>query len=57
MHLHPLTLIYTPLPNSKGVHNMAGRYMCQNGLKMSGIVPLEHPKRSKIFFGKPQHLF
>jgi hypothetical protein len=31
--------------------------LCQNGLKMSGIVPLEHPKRSKIFFGKPQHLF
>ena len=29
----------------------------KNGLKMGGIVPLEHPKRSNIFFGEPQDLF
>ena len=29
----------------------------KNGLKMGGIVPLEHPKRSNIFSGEPQDLF
>ena len=57
--------IYTRLPNSRWLHNAALRcvrsvqldaYMWakvgQKGLKMGSSVPFEHPKCSKIIFGK-----
>ena len=54
IHVYPL--IYSPLPKSRWLHNMALRYMrsVQLGAYMwrSGLNWFERPKWSKIIFGK-----
>jgi hypothetical protein len=67
LHLSP-SLIYTPLPNSKRLHNTALRYAgsvqigafmwldglnwVKMGAKMGANIPFEYLKWSRIIFGK-----